>query len=309
MRLMTGSSMLERTIFAALAGGAISLIGGCEESSRGEYREFASAENEPASGDENETSQQGALPTPQKSSVQKAGRAPVEQGAENEKPNVEKTTPDSPEKRPATADVPPESSPDSGNSPPPAKEDPQTEPAAPSDEQTNPSRDPYSGRSADTGNATSASQGNPEREPKVLVKNRDFEVVGPEGALRVTYDDIDLLRVLNMEPVTPDAVDFMPQWLKNLDGQRIRIRGFMYPAFQETGLTRFLLARDNQICCFGRNPKIYDLFGVEMREGETTNYIQNRPFDVVGVFHIDPQIEDGELYQLYRIDDAIVIDR
>jgi hypothetical protein len=112
-----------------------------------------------------------------------------------------------------------------------------------------------------------------------------------------------------MEPVTPNAPELMPEWLKDLDGQRIRIRGFMYPPFQQTGNEFFQLARDNQICCFGKNPKIYDLFPVVMRDGVTADYILNRPFDVVGVFHIKAETVDGELQRIYLIDDAIVIDK
>jgi hypothetical protein len=146
------------------------------------------------------------------------------------------------------------------------------------------------------------------REIKLLVPHQTFRVEGPEEAIRVSYDDIDLLKVLNMEPVPADCVAHFPDWLRNLDGRRIRIRGFMFPPFETTGIRGFVLARDNQICCFGRNPKRYDVIDVFMRNGVTTDYIQNRPFDVVGVFHIQPEDDDGELYQLYVIDDAIVID-
>lgn len=147
------------------------------------------------------------------------------------------------------------------------------------------------------------------REVKILVKNKSFRHVPPGNVPQVSYDDIDLLKVMNMEPVTPQAPELMPQWLKDLDGKRIRIRGFMYPPFQQTGNEYFLLARDNQICCFGKNPKIYDLFPVVLKEGVTTDYILNRPFDVVGVFHIKAETLDGEMERLYMIDDAIVIDK
>lgn len=147
------------------------------------------------------------------------------------------------------------------------------------------------------------------REVKILVKERSFRKTTPENALLINYDDIDLLKVMNMEPVTPEAPELMPQWLKDLDGKRIRIRGFMYPPFQQTGNEVFQLARDNQICCFGKNPKIYDLFPVIMRDGVTADYILNRPFDVVGVFHIKAETIDGELERIYLIDDAIVIDK
>lgn len=146
------------------------------------------------------------------------------------------------------------------------------------------------------------------REVKLLVKDRKFITEGPDGALRVSYDDFDLLKILNMEPVTSDAPELLPDWLRALDGKRVRVRGFMYPPFEETGLRGFVLARDNQICCFGRNPKVYDLVEVTMRKGVTANYIQNRPFDVVGIFRIEPDLLDDELFGLYKLEDAIVID-
>jgi hypothetical protein len=145
------------------------------------------------------------------------------------------------------------------------------------------------------------------REITLLVPDKQFETVGPEGALRVSYDDVDLLKVLNMEPVPVNCADHFPDWLKALDGQRIRIRGFMYPPFQETDLPFFVLARDNAICCMGRDPKRYDVIDVEMRDGVTTDYIQNRPFDVVGVLRIRPEASRGVLYQLYLIEDAVVV--
>jgi hypothetical protein len=144
------------------------------------------------------------------------------------------------------------------------------------------------------------------REIKILIPEKKFRVAGPEKATRVSYDDINLLKVINMEPVTPDAPEHMPDWLKGLNGKRIRIRGFMSPTFEQTGLRVFLMGRDNQACCFPGRAKIYDLFPVRMREGKTTDFIDNRPFDVVGIFSIKSIEEDGTLYQ---IDDAVVIEK
>jgi hypothetical protein len=156
---------------------------------------------------------------------------------------------------------------------------------------------------------TDAAAPAPPRQPRVLIPEKSFATEGPEEAVRVSYDDIDLLKVLNAEPVTEEALQLMPSWLKGLDGRRIRIRGFMYPPPIEDGIQAFALARDNQICCFGKNPKVYDLFPVYLREGVTTRYIFNRPFDVVGVFHIKVVADAGTVEQIYEIDDAVVIDR
>ncbi len=164
-------------------------------------------------------------------------------------------------------------------------------------------------RRAFPGRPAAAAHRGAARKVQLLVPSRTFRTEGPEGACRVSYDDIDLLKVLNMDPVPANAATMMPAWLKGLEGKRIRIRGFMYPTFQQTGVRAFGLAHDNQICCFGRNPKIYDVFDVLLRDGVTTNYLPNRPFDVVGVFHIRPEAEEGKLYHLYEMDDATVISK
>lgn len=161
---------------------------------------------------------------------------------------------------------------------------------------------------------TPGSPDSPSAEPRpagiqLLIPEKEFSRVGANGPLRVSYDDIDLLKVLNMEPVPADCAEYFPDWLKSLNGAEIRIRGFMLPPNRETGLPAFQLARDNQICCFGRDPKVYDLFPVTLKEGTTTNYIPNRPFDVVGRFHIRPDVYRGELLNLYEIEDAEIITR
>ena len=148
------------------------------------------------------------------------------------------------------------------------------------------------------------------RAVELLIPERSFQRDASSRALRVSFDDLDLLKVLNLEPVTEVGVGAMPAWLKGLDGQRIRIRGFMYPTFEAEGIERFVLARDNQICCFGRDPKVYDLVQVDMRSGKTTNYIPaTRAFDVIGRFKIEMVAEDGKPYGLYYIEDAEIIDR
>lgn len=148
---------------------------------------------------------------------------------------------------------------------------------------------------------------------EVLVKQKDFKKDPATDALRVTYDDLDLLKVLNMKQATAEAPKLMPEWMKNLDGKRVRIRGFMHPqsVFQEAGIARFVFCRDTGVCCFGPNPTIYYLIEVTMKKGTTTRYIDNHPFDVVGTFRIQlSQIkETGEIFQLYHINDADVIER
>jgi len=147
------------------------------------------------------------------------------------------------------------------------------------------------------------------REMELLIPTKEFQKEGAEGALRVSFDDIDLLKVLNAEPVPVDVVDHFPGWLKELDGKTIRLRGWMFPPPLETDLPAFLFVRDNQICCFGRKPKVYDKLGVKMKPGVTASYIQGRPFDVIGRFVIKPRIINGELDFLYLIEEAAIVDK
>ena len=167
---------------------------------------------------------------------------------------------------------------------------------------------------AETSAQSSAQPSEPPPKPRLQpgMEERTFETVAPDNALRVSFDDFDLLKVLGVDKAIPlDVAKSFPDWLSGLDGRRVRLRGFMYPPLEPSGIRGFLLARDNQICCFGRDPLAYDILPVRLAEGETTDYIQNRPFDVVGIFHVDPledDLTDGILQQVYSMDEAIVID-
>ncbi len=148
----------------------------------------------------------------------------------------------------------------------------------------------------------------PARQMELLIPEKTFKAEGPHGALRVSFDDVDLLKVLNADPVPVDVEQHLPAWLSGLNGKTVRIRGWMFPPPIAKELPAFMFVRDNEICCFGRKPLIYDKFGVRMRSGVTTDYISGRPFDVEGRMVVKSRIQGGELFWLYLIEDAVVID-
>lgn len=144
---------------------------------------------------------------------------------------------------------------------------------------------------------------------ELLVPSKSFPKDRQTSALRLAFDDINLLTVLNMDPVIPEAVAYMPDWLRSLDGERVRIRGFMYPTF-ETKVERFTLLRDNKECCYGPGAKIYDSIDVQMKPGTLANYVSDREsLEVVGRFRICMQAEQGYIMGLYVIEDATVMTR
>ena len=74
-------------------------------------------------------------------------------------------------------------------------------------------------------------------------------------------------------------------------------------------MKRFVLCRDTGPCCFGPKPTIYYLVEVTLKSGTSTSYIENKAFDVEGVFHIKPEALEGtdEVERFYFLDDAQMI--
>jgi hypothetical protein len=90
--------------------------------------------------------------------------------------------------------------------------------------------------------------------------------------------------------------------IKALDGKPIRIRGYILPSFQQSGLTQFVLVRDNLSCCFGPGAAIYDCVIVEMKPGKSTDY-SLYPVAVEGTFAIREMLDpDGKIVAIYHLD-------
>ena len=150
----------------------------------------------------------------------------------------------------------------------------------------------------------------PNAEPQkiqVLVPAKQFQTVPGTETLQVAWDDIDLLKVLNVKPAPLDIVEHFPNWLQSLNGTRVRIRGFMYPTFEATGLSAFTLVRRLNIMNFVRQTRIDEVIAIRLADGVTADYIESRLFDVEGIFRIEPKTDGKELSHLYRIENARII--
>ena len=90
--------------------------------------------------------------------------------------------------------------------------------------------------------------------------------------------------------------------VEKLDHTPIRIRGYILPSFQQTGLTQFVLVRDNMECCFGPGAALYDCIVVEMADGKTADFT-TRPVAVEGVFSIqEVRGPDDRCLAIYHLD-------
>ena len=73
--------------------------------------------------------------------------------------------------------------------------------------------------------------------------------------------------------------------IEKISNTKIRIRGYILPSFQQSGLAQFVLVRDNMQCCFGPGAALYDCIVVQMDDGHTTDFT-TQPVAVEGVFSI-----------------------
>ena len=113
-----------------------------------------------------------------------------------------------------------------------------------------------------------------------------------------TFDDIKF----EIAPGDPFERAMLTEPIEALDGQRIRIRGYMYPTMQRDGITKFVLVRDNLECCFGPGAALYDCIFVEMEPGKTTSF-SARPIAVEGKFTINEVLGlDGTHLAIYHLD-------
>lgn len=121
------------------------------------------------------------------------------------------------------------------------------------------------------------------------------------GTQEVTFDTIKL----PLEKDQPFNRSVLTQSVLDLDGKDIRIRGYILPTsvFRQTGITQFVLVRDNQQCCFGPGAALHDCIVVEMKPGNTADYTI-RPVSVEGKFTLAEMVnpDDGRHLAIYHLD-------
>ena len=122
--------------------------------------------------------------------------------------------------------------------------------------------------------------------------------VAPSAPRDISFDDIKL----DMQKGDPFTRDVLPSRVTALERTRVRIRGYILPSFQQTGLTQFVLVRDNMECCFGPGALLHDCIVVRMIPGKTANF-SIRPVAVAGTFRVEElRGPDGRHLAIYALD-------
>jgi hypothetical protein len=85
----------------------------------------------------------------------------------------------------------------------------------------------------------------------------------PPGHVRINYD--------LLKPASNDE-PFPPPSALQLDGQKVFLKGYMFPSNKQQNLKEFTLCRDNAECCFGGQPKPWDMVRVVMKDPPHADY-------------------------------------
>ena len=133
----------------------------------------------------------------------------------------------------------------------------------------------------------------------LVTLSRAYAAELPDGYERLNYG--------LLQPLPGDPSDMVPDTARTMDGHNVLLKGYMYPGKQQTGITQFLLVRDQGDCCFGGNPKITDRVLVQMKDPGHPKGINfsSRLTKIAGRFVIRPMSAPGmDGGVLYHLEDA-----
>ncbi|MCI0361655.1 MAG: hypothetical protein L0211_24490 [Planctomycetaceae bacterium] len=159
---------------------------------------------------------------------------------------------------------------------------------------------------ADTEQVTAAGEAPSRPPPKDPASTRapaDRTPTRPGDAQKVTFDDLNL-------GMSQDMV-FRPFLLtdrvKELDGARVRITGFIHAAAASSKrIEKFVLLKNTE-CKFGAGGQADHLAMVYLTKGQTTNY-QLEAIKVEGTLVVKPyEGTDGNTWSVYDLTDAKVV--
>lgn len=107
---------------------------------------------------------------------------------------------------------------------------------------------------------------------------------------------------------TPDATQVadvlarIPAVVRELDGQKVLVSGFMLPMKMEGTLTtEFLLVANSMLCCYGVVPPMNQWMVVRMKKGGVKPQ-QDVPLAFFGTLRVKPRFDGGALSAIYHLE-------
>ncbi len=166
---------------------------------------------------------------------------------------------------------------------------------------------PVSDTDLKTSEATTADAASPERPPLELPTTKvdgyldvgftflggyDFTLTKAQAAAFAAADQ-SALAAVNTQ---------IPDLIRQLDGQKVLVTGFMLPMKMDGPLTtEFLLVANSMLCCYGVVPPMNQWIVVKMvKKGVKPQ--QDVPVQIFGTLRVEPRIENGALSAIYHLD-------
>lgn len=126
-----------------------------------------------------------------------------------------------------------------------------------------------------------------------------YENECPEGFRRTSFPN----EISKHEFVYHGDRRVLPKEVAPLIGEKLFMKGFMWQTQQSDGLKEFVFLKDNGDCCFGGEPKPFDMMVVRLVEGTTKSY-EGRMVSVAGTLNANVKAGEGE--PVYTIDATLV---
>lgn len=92
----------------------------------------------------------------------------------------------------------------------------------------------------------------------------------------------------------PAYNDQIPERVRELNGTRVRIRGFMIPTMlEDEGVREFIIVATPMMCCYGQTPEIYEYMMVKMTGEKPSPMRENLATIYEGVLRVGDVYEHG----------------
>lgn len=109
------------------------------------------------------------------------------------------------------------------------------------------------------------------------------------------------------DPAKPNAqpassADQIPERVKQFDGKKVIVTGFMLPVRTDKGrVTELLLMKDPMMCCYGVVPQINEWIVVRMTNGGVPA-LQDVPIAFYGTLHVKELYDNNYLSGIYLLE-------
>jgi hypothetical protein len=120
----------------------------------------------------------------------------------------------------------------------------------------------------------------------------------PQEPIDLSADDLNV----PLDPQQPFTAELLPPRLRNLEGYRVRIVGFVTPGFGKQ-FTQFLLNTEPPLMTYGGFPPPDTVVAVQLQPDRSASYTP-RPVVVTGVLRFEEYRADKELVLFYRLNEA-----